>query len=239
MKEISGKYFTPFLNELETACIFNGDLTSTLENAAMTHFRFAAGNPSVYGLYLGVMTGPTESEAAEIFMPVVETQYSIIETMFRSAENAHGNMLAAVTRRGGSELLLAHNTVWPERRMSVPAGFLQPGESLEECVRREITEEIGIKISSPVYTGTQPWPFPSSLMAGFTAEWISGDIRVDGKEIDRAEWINAEQIAAARDWTAPDAAEAALQIPAKGSLSRLLIDGWASSPQHRRQKPTV
>jgi len=92
MKEISGKYFTPFLNELETACIFNGDLTSTLENAAMTHFRFAAGNPSVYGLYLGVMTGPTESEAAEIFMPVVETQYSIIETMFRSAENAHGNM---------------------------------------------------------------------------------------------------------------------------------------------------
>jgi len=92
LKEISLRYFVPFLDSLEEACKFNGDLTSTLEKAVKTHFTFASENPVLYNLYLGMMTAPCESEGAKTFMPSVRRQYSIIENMFRSAENAHGNM---------------------------------------------------------------------------------------------------------------------------------------------------
>jgi NAD+ diphosphatase len=134
-------------------------------------------------------------------------------------------ILAAVTRRGGAELLLAHNTAWPAPRMSLVAGFLQPGESLEDCVRREVLEETGLRVSLPVFSGSQAWPFPCSLMAGFTAGWEAGEIRADGAEIDRAEWITRERFKAASEWTS--ARGDALQIPPKGSLSRRLMDDWA------------
>jgi NAD+ diphosphatase len=135
-------------------------------------------------------------------------------------------ILAAVTRRSGAELLLAHNTAWPDPRMSLVAGFLQPGESLEDCVRREVLEETGLRVSDPVFSGSQAWPFPCSLMAGFTAEWQAGEIRADGAEIDRAEWITKEQYKAAGEWTTSPGA--AIHIPPKGSLSRRLIDAWAA-----------
>lgn len=134
-------------------------------------------------------------------------------------------ILAAVTRRGGEELLLAHNTAWPAARMSLVAGFLEPGESLEDCVRREVLEETGLRVSLPVFSGSQAWPFPCSLMAGFTAGWEAGEIRADSAEIDRAEWITREKFKAAREWTS--APGTALQIPPKGSLSRRLMDAWA------------
>jgi len=137
-------------------------------------------------------------------------------------------ILAAVTRRSGAELLMVHNTAWPDPRMSLVAGFLEPGESLEECVRREVLEETGLRVSLPVFSGTQAWPFPCSLMAGFTAEWEAGELKADGAEIDRAEWITRERLKAAGEWTsAPDST---LQIPPKGSLSRRLMDAWANVP---------
>ena len=136
-------------------------------------------------------------------------------------------ILAAVTRRSGAELLLAHNTAWPDPRMSLVAGFLQPGESLEDCVRREVLEETGLRVMNPVFSGSQAWPFPCSLMAGFTADWQAGEIRADGAEIDRAEWITKAQYKAAGEWTA--APGAAIRIPPKGSLSRRLIDAWAGN----------
>jgi len=134
-------------------------------------------------------------------------------------------ILAAVTRRGGEELLLAHNTAWPDQRMSLVAGFLEPGESLEDCVRREVLEETGLRVSRPVFSGSQAWPFPCSLMAGFTAEWEAGELKADGAEIDRAEWVTKERFKAAGEWTS--AAGGTLQIPPKGSLSRRLMDAWA------------
>lgn len=134
-------------------------------------------------------------------------------------------ILAAVTRRGGAELLLAHNTAWPAPNMSLVAGFLNPGESLEDCVRREVLEETGLRVRLPIFSGSQTWPFPCSLMAGFTAEWEAGEIRADGAEIDRAEWITKERFKTAAEWTS--APGNPLQIPPKGSLSRRLMDDWA------------
>ncbi len=134
-------------------------------------------------------------------------------------------ILAAVTRRGGAELLLAHNTAWPAGRMSLVAGFLHPGEALEDCVRREVLEETGLRAANPVFSGSQAWPFPCSLMTGFTAEWEAGEIQPDGTEIDRAEWITREKFKAAGEWTT--APGTALQLPPKGSLSRRLLDAWA------------
>lgn len=135
-------------------------------------------------------------------------------------------ILVTVTRRGGSELLLAHNTAWPEPRLSIIAGFLNPGESLEACVRREVLEETGLRIAGSTFSHSQPWPFPASLLAGFTAEWGSGELKVDGVELDRAVWINREQFSRAQEWTAKS--QEGLQIPPRGSLSRQLMDEWAA-----------
>lgn len=134
-------------------------------------------------------------------------------------------ILVAVTRRAGAELLLAHNTAWPEPRLSIIAGFLNPGESLENCVKREVYEETGLTVAQPAFSASQAWPFPSSLMAGFTAECGAGELKVDGVEIDRAEWIDRAQYAAAHEW---NATASGLQLPPRGSLSRQLMDEWAA-----------
>lgn len=86
------------------------------------------------------------------------------------------------------KLLLAHNNQAPEGMYSVLAGFVEPGETFEECVVREVFEETGIKVKNIKYFGSQPWPFPNSMMIGFTAEYESGEIQVDGKEIGHADW---------------------------------------------------
>jgi NAD+ diphosphatase len=92
---------------------------------------------------------------------------------------------------------------------SVLAGFVEPGESLEDCVRREVKEESGIEIKNIRYFGSQPWPFPNSLMVGFTAEYSGGEIRMDEKEILDAGWFAADNLPT---------------IPDKISIARKLID---------------
>src|SRR5690606_32955256 len=89
-------------------------------------------------------------------------------------------IIIAVTRRinGQNRLLLARNHRFPPDRYSVIAGFVEPGESLEDCARREVQEEVGIQIQNIRYFGSQAWPFPNSLMLGFTAEYAGGDIVV-------------------------------------------------------------
>ncbi|MCJ7691530.1 MAG: NAD(+) diphosphatase, partial [Clostridiaceae bacterium] len=84
------------------------------------------------------------------------------------------------------KLLLAHNNAFPKDLYSVVAGFVEVGETFEDCVIREVREETGINVKNIKYFGNQPWPFPSSLMIGFTAEYESGEINVDGKEIGSA-----------------------------------------------------
>jgi NAD+ diphosphatase len=102
---------------------------------------------------------------------------------------------------------------------SVVAGFVEPGESLEETVSREIEEETGILVEDVRYFGSQPWPFPDSLMIGFTARYASGEIRIDGKEIVDAGWFSVDDLP---------------EIPGKVSIARKLIDWFIE--KHQAQK---
>jgi NAD+ diphosphatase len=94
----------------------------------------------------------------------------------------------------GDEILLAHNNSFKDGLYSLVAGFVEPGESLEDCVKREVLEETGVKIKSPKYFGSQPWPFPDSLMLAFTAEYESGEIKADGVEIGDARWFHGDNL---------------------------------------------
>lgn len=97
------------------------------------------------------------------------------------------------------------------RELWAIAGFVEPGESLGEAVERDLEEEVGIRVKNIKYFGSQPWPFPHSLMVGFTAEWARGEIRPDGKEIEDARWFTPDFL--------PD-------IPPSISISRRLIEHW-------------
>ena len=92
------------------------------------------------------------------------------------------------------KLLLAHNTAWPEDRYSIIAGFVEPGESLEDAVKREIREEVSTEVRNIKYFGSQTWPFPNSLMLGFTAEYEKGEIKPDGLEISKAGFYAPNEI---------------------------------------------
>jgi NAD+ diphosphatase len=115
--------------------------------------------------------------------------------------------------------LLGRQPSWPAGRWSTLAGFVEPGESLEDAVRREVREESGVRVGEVTYAGSQPWPLPASLMLGFTARAVSTEIAVDGEEIEEARWFSREEArAAAEDGT--------LVIPPGISISRSLITDW-------------
>ena len=94
----------------------------------------------------------------------------------------------------GDELLMAKHSYHDNIRYALIAGFVEPGESIEEAVHREVAEEIGIKIKNLNYLKSQSWPFPNSLMLGFEAEYESGEIKVDGDEILKAKWFRKDEI---------------------------------------------
>ena len=116
-------------------------------------------------------------------------------------------------------LLLARPPRWPERRFSTLAGFVEPGESLEAAVRREVAEEVGLRIGAVTYRGSQPWPFPASLMLAFVARAETIDVAVDGEEISEAHWFTRAELAAAT-------AERRVLLPAATSVSRALVEDW-------------
>ena len=94
----------------------------------------------------------------------------------------------------GNEVLLARNNLFPEGLFSVLAGFVEVSESAEETVKREVLEEVNLKVTNLKYFGSQPWPFPSQLMLGFSCEYESGEIKIDEKEIAEANWYNVDQL---------------------------------------------
>ena len=99
-----------------------------------------------------------------------------------------------VAIRNGDKLLMAKHSYHDNIRFALIAGFVEPGESIEEAVHREVMEEVGIKIKNLKYMKSQSWPFPNSLMLAFTAEYESGDIKVDGDEILKAQWFKKDEI---------------------------------------------
>ena len=94
----------------------------------------------------------------------------------------------------GEELLLAHNKNFPGNFYSTLAGFIEPGESAEDSLKREVLEEVNIRIKNLTYFGSQSWPFPSQLMLGFHAEYETGEVKPDGVEIDKADWFNYKKL---------------------------------------------
>jgi NAD+ diphosphatase len=132
---------------------------------------------------------------------------------------------------GADRALLGRGPQWGEGRFSTLAGFVEPGESIEAAVAREVFEEVGIATTDIRYLASQPWPFPASLMLGFVAR-LDGDptIRLDGDEMAEAGWFTRAEVAQAADWTderyEPDPGRTLRAIPPHFSISRFLIDKW-------------
>ena len=122
-------------------------------------------------------------------------------------------IITLVTRGEGDEqeALLARGANFPVPMYSTLAGFVEAGENLEQAVAREVEEEVAVKVSNVRYVASQPWPFPHSLMLGFTAEWVSGDIVCDPVEIMDANWYKRDELP---------------MIPPAMSIARRLIDDW-------------
>ncbi len=117
----------------------------------------------------------------------------------------------ALVRRG-RELLLGRGPHFPAGMYSALAGFVEPGESLEQCVQREVAEEVGVEVANLRYFASQPWPFPHSLMVAFTCDWAAGELRPQPGEIEAADWFDVFQLP---------------KLPSKISIARSLIDAFA------------
>lgn len=126
-----------------------------------------------------------------------------------------------LVRDDDDRLLLGSNILWPEGRYSLLAGFVEAGESLEQAVCREIAEESGLTVENPVYLGSQPWPFPRSMMLGFSARVAAGHdpdlLQPDGEEIVDLRWLSREQVRSEAG---------TLLLPGPASIARSLIDHW-------------
>ncbi|HEY0187701.1 MAG TPA: NAD(+) diphosphatase [Cellulomonas sp.] len=116
-------------------------------------------------------------------------------------------------------LLLANSAAWPGARYSTLAGFVEPGESVEHAVRREVREETAVVVGDVAYRGSQPWPFPASLMLGFRATALSTEITVDGTEIASARWFDRESLAG-------EITAGTVVPPPATSIARALIEEW-------------
>jgi NAD+ diphosphatase len=128
-------------------------------------------------------------------------------------------MIVVVT--AGEHVLLGRQPTWPPGMWSALAGFVEPGESLEDAVRREVREEAGVAVTEVTYHSSQPWPFPLSLMVGFAASAgpVPPEIAVDHSELDDARWFTADEIGA-------------LTLPPSFSIARQLVETWLD---HRNQ----
>lgn len=116
-------------------------------------------------------------------------------------------------------LLLAHQVVWDATRVSILAGFVEAGESLEQAVHREIAEESGLHLTALAYVGSQPWPFPRSLMVGFVARARGAEVVVDGVEIDHARFFTRAELDVAVD-------AGAVTLPSNASIASRMIARW-------------
>lgn len=124
-----------------------------------------------------------------------------------------------LVRDDDDRCLLARKPDWPWQRHSVLAGFVEPGESLEQAVAREVAEEVGLYVAAPRYVASQPWPFPSNLMLGFIAQASGQQLVVDEDEIAAAQWLTRDELRCAT-------AEGSILLPPGTSIARRLIETW-------------
>ncbi|PCI26788.1 MAG: NAD(+) diphosphatase [SAR324 cluster bacterium] len=152
----------------------------------------------------GQATESMEKERAKVCQPCNLTNYPRLSPA----------IIVAVLK--DNKLLLGAPTRYEGEIYSVLAGFVEPGESLETCVAREVEEEVGIQVKNIQYFGSQPWPFPNSLMIGFTAEYAGGEINVDPTEILHADWYTVDKLP---------------NFPGNASIARRLIDWFIEQHQ--------
>ncbi len=120
-------------------------------------------------------------------------------------------------------LLLGRQGQWPQGRFSVLAGFVEAGESFEQAIHREVYEEAGVRLAEVTYVGSQPWPFPRSIMVGFRAQAATTTITVDETEIAEARWVSREELTEA-------VAEGSMTLPTSISIAHRLISEWRTRP---------
>jgi NAD+ diphosphatase len=131
-----------------------------------------------------------------------------------------------LVRDKDDRILLGHQPVWPEGRFSCFAGFLEPGETFEQCVAREVFEESGVSVREINYLGSQPWPFPASIMISFDAVTdFPETARPDGSEITEVKWFTRDQLRA-------EAKAGTLLLPPRISVARKMIERWLGETAH-------
>jgi NAD+ diphosphatase len=133
----------------------------------------------------------------------------------------------------GDRMLLGRAPSWPPRRYSALAGYVEPGESLEEAVAREVAEESGVEIGTPRYVASQPWPFPSSLMLGFEAPYRAGEPRPLEDDVQDVRWFSRAEVAAAaaadaEGWGGEPDGGTSLLLPPRLAIARRLLERWLS-----------
>lgn len=158
----------------------------------------------------------------------------------RRCPDGHGHhprtdpvVIMLVVDRQGDRVLLGRQAAWPPGRYSALAGFVEPGESLEAAVAREVAEEAGVAVGAVRYVASQPWPFPASLMLGFEADWLGGDVVLGDEELEDASWFGREQVvrAAGTDARWEDGpADGGLLLPPRLAIARHLLEGWLARP---------
>jgi NAD+ diphosphatase len=116
---------------------------------------------------------------------------------------------------GGDRCVLGRQAVWPEGRFSILAGFVEPGEAAEAAVVREVDEEVGLPITDITYAGSQPWPFPSSLMLGFTARATGSTLNLRDGELAEARWLTRDEVRAG-----------VVRLPPPVSIAHRIITDW-------------
>ena len=129
--------------------------------------------------------------------------------------------MIVVVHDGEDHCLLARSPRFPPHMYSALAGFLEPGESLEDCVIREVYEEVGLQVSDVGYHSSQPWPFPRSVMIGFHARAVSKELKLDDEEIEDARWVSRDYLRAKDRWKD-------FFIPPRIAVARRLIDDWVA-----------
>jgi NAD+ diphosphatase len=131
---------------------------------------------------------------------------------------------------GADRALLGRGHQWGEGRFSTLAGFVEPGESLEAAVAREVYEEVGVRVRDIRYLASQPWPFPSSLMLGFTARAMGTDLTLQAEEIEAARWFTRDQLVAA-------IGDGSVVVSGRISISRRIIEHWFGGPLDAPEVP--
>ena len=151
-------------------------------------------------LYCGRCGTPTEAKTEERARACPACRLSVYPRISPA-------VMALVRREG--EILLGRSPHFPPGMYSALAGFVEPGETLEQCLAREVEEEVGVRVSQIRYFASQPWPFPNSLMIAFICDWVSGEIRPQAGEIEDAKWFKVLQLP---------------KLPSRISIARRLID---------------